>query len=397
MYRPNLVLLLMALAVLHAAPAWTQQAGAVLTIWKIGSPHRGDVPSADLPTELALRARRQGLTLRVDAFPAEGFAARFFAAVKRGAAPDIVAFDNVGLVNGITTQLGTFAGIGQDPAVRRDLVEVRAAFDEILQPGRGWAFAVKSSPRHRAAVTLALGPPSCPVLRAAALGPADLAPVASLVAKAHLTGDFSGVQHYVDPERVRGFAQTASGSRVETTVSCGIWGNARLAFALQKASFDTGSTVGHASLLLVFRRPASTWQLLGASRDPVSTGPFLTQVAAMASVLRREAVPGPAPGRAPGPATLIAPADGAFPAPRAGQRFGDFVFRPSGGRAAIAHIAEFAYNDDVRLFLVPAGADGQGRVSAGQLWTVKGPWTWRVWSIAPTGEVVFSETRTFTH
>jgi hypothetical protein len=393
MRRPSQRVLLVVLAILNGPAVSARQADAVLTVWKVGSPHRGDIPSAAPPPDLARQALRQGLTLRVEAFPAEGFAARFFAAIKGRTAPDILAFDNFGIIDGITTPLGTFAGIRQDPAVRRDLVQVQGAFDEILRPGQGWTFLVKSSARHAAAASLALRAPGCPTLPAPSRGPADLAPIAAIVAKAQLTGDFTGVQHYVDPERVRGFSTRATAARVDTVASCGVWGNERLAFALQRAAFDVGGTIGHASLLLVFRRPATTWQLLAASRDPVSTGVFIRQVPALAGALARE------PGRRalPAPPVLLSPADGMYPAPQAGHRFGDFRWRSSGSTNVVGHIAEFAYDDDARFFLTPFFSRNQGQVSAGQLWTTRGPWTWRVWAIADTGDVAFSETRTFVH
>jgi hypothetical protein len=36
-------------------------------------------------------------------------------------------------------------------------------------------------------------------------------------------------------------------------------------------------------------------------------------------------------------------------------------------------------------------------VSAGQLWSTRSDWAWRVWSITKSGEIAFSEVRTFVH
>ena len=74
----------------------------------------------------------------IDAFPPQGFADRFFAAVRDGTAPDVLVFDNFGILKGITTGLGSFVGIGQDPVVRNQLVQVTRSFDELLGPARGW-------------------------------------------------------------------------------------------------------------------------------------------------------------------------------------------------------------------------------------------------------------------
>jgi hypothetical protein len=43
-------------------------------------------------------------------------------------------FDNFGVMDGITTQLGKFEGIGEEPIIRRDLIRVTGAFDALLGP-----------------------------------------------------------------------------------------------------------------------------------------------------------------------------------------------------------------------------------------------------------------------
>jgi hypothetical protein len=64
----------------------------------------------------------------------------------------------------------------------------------------------------------------------------------------------------------------------------------------------------------------------------------------------------------------------------------------------VAEIVEFAYQDDARLFLRrPVLSESRGQISAGQLWTTRSTWKWRVWSITRTGDVVFSDARTFPH
>lgn len=146
-------------------------------------------------------------------------------------------------------------------------------------------------------------------------------------------------------------------------------------------------------MLLIFRRPSTEWQLLAVTRDPVSTRDFLRAF--------RQAPPlGPRDSRQPAtlaPATLIAPADGRSPQAARGQRFGDFTWRASPSPNVVMEIAEFAYGDDVRLFLQRPRPAATMAVSAGRLWTTKDKWTWRVWSISGTGDIAFSDTRTFTH
>jgi len=76
-----------------------------LRIWKIGSPHTGDTPRASTPYELSWEMARRKAKMSVEAFPARGFAARFRDAVARNNPPDVLVFDNHGVMDGITTDL----------------------------------------------------------------------------------------------------------------------------------------------------------------------------------------------------------------------------------------------------------------------------------------------------
>ena len=100
----------------------------------------------------------------------------------------------------------------------------------------------------------------------------------------------------------------------------------------------------------------------------------------------------------PSPATLLSPPDGQMPRPPDGQRFGVFNWRPSQSDDVVVEIVEFAYKDDVRLIVSrPQHAGAERQMSAGQLWTTRGEWKWRVWSLTGAGDVVFSDIRSFVH
>ena len=111
-------------------------AGDAIRIWKVGSPHRGEIPPTTLPPALAREATRRGFRLSIEAFPATGFATTFFDAVARGAAPDLLVFDNFGVMQGITTALGHFDGIGQDPS-RKPLTSKKLFVQSSIACGRG--------------------------------------------------------------------------------------------------------------------------------------------------------------------------------------------------------------------------------------------------------------------
>ena len=98
------------------------QTGVTIRIWTVGSPHTGETPDTRMPPGLAREAANRGWRLSVEAFPADGFATRFFAAARDGSPPDVVVFDNFGVMDGITVGATTIAGIGQDSATRKQLV-----------------------------------------------------------------------------------------------------------------------------------------------------------------------------------------------------------------------------------------------------------------------------------
>ena len=368
------------------------QTGTTIKIWKVGSPHTGDTPPTEMPPALAREAGKHGWRLSIDAFPAQGFADRFVAAVADGSAPDLLVFDNFGIMQGITTRLGTFVGIGQDPFIRSQLVRVTGSFDELLGPARGWTFLLTSSSNHVDARELALSTPRCAGAASAERLPADLA--VREVAVAYLTGDSGGVLTHADSERLSGLRPNSEPITVGGVAVCGGWGNERLAFVTINAAYQADTTVGHSSLLLAFRKVSSRWQLLVAARDPVSNRDFVALLPTLSKTLARDVAAGPLPA----PATLRSPQNGRFPIPAIGARFGDFEWQSSTSEDVVAEIADFTNHDDARLFLLrPQNPGVVRRVSTGQLWSTRGEWTWRVWSITNSGEIAFSESRTFVH
>ena len=368
------------------------QTGTTIKIWKVGSPHTGDTPHTEMPPALAREAGKRGWRLSIDAFPAQGFAERFLAAVGDGSAPDLVVFDNFGIMQGITTRLGSFVGIGQDPFIRSQLVRVTGSFDDLLGPARGWIFLFTSSSNHADARELALSTPRCAGATSRENLPADLA--VSEVAAAYLTGDSGGVLPHADPERLSGLRRNPEPLTAGGVAVCGGWGNERLAFVTVNAAYQADTTVGHAPVLLAFRKVSSRWQLLVAARDPVSNRDFVAALPTLSKMLARDVAAGPLPA----PATLRSPQNGRVPIPAKGARFGDFEWQSSTSEDVVAEIAEFTYDDDARLFLLrPRTAGAVRRVSTGQLWSTRGEWAWRVWSITSSGEIAFSESRTFVH
>lgn len=365
----------------------------IIRIWRVGDPHTAGTPNARVPAAFAREAAGRGWRIAAEAFPPNGFADVFRAAAARGDAPDILVFDNYGVMIGMTTKLGTFEGIGEDAAIKAKLVRVTGAFDALLGPRRGWTYLFRPSTNYDIARELALRQPGCtngpggPALRE------DLAALVPRVAKAYLELDEAALQAHVDPDRLPTGPSPRIAARVARVVPCGLWGNDTLAFVSVNTITEADAVLGNTPTLLAFRNVASRWQLLAASRDPISNGAFVTSLSMLDERLAKDS---PA-DEAMAAATLLSPPPGVFPAAAAGQRFGNFGWRSSASREVIAEVIEFSYDDDARLFVRPVFPGMRSQMSAGALWSTQRAWNWRVWSIARDGEIAFSEARDFVH
>lgn len=388
------VIIAATLAVDILAPGSPQSAtGDTILVWKIGSPWRGEIPAATVPSHFRGAARRLGFGVAVATFPASGFAARFADAVARNTAPDVIVFDNFGIMNGITTPLGRFDGIGQDPTRRAQLIRVTEAFDEWLGPSRGWTYLFTLSRHYEAASTLALSLRQCQDNTAAVALGGEFADIVSTTARAYLAHDPIDVQRHADLERLSIGMPSRAPARVDGVRMCGHWGNDKFAVAVVDGTYQSDEAIGHPRVVLVLRKPGSHWHVLVVARDPISTTEFVDRIREIADRLSPHAS-----GRGlPIPVSVLAPPAGQYPEPAAGQRFGDFVWRSSPSEDVVAEVAEFAYSDDTRLIAMPPTPPAaRVRLSAGQL--VSGAsWRWRVWSISQTGDVVLSDVRTFVH
>jgi thiol-disulfide isomerase/thioredoxin/outer membrane lipoprotein-sorting protein len=374
-------------------PSQTERASEEIIVWKVGSPDRGDTPDTAIPPDLEQAAEQKGLKLTVQAFPAKGFVQQFFEAFRNGQDPDVLAINNYGIIKGITTPLGDFTGIASDEAIHEKLVKVTESMSGLevdsFGHSKGWEFLVSSSRHFEAAKLLALRHPECDRRWELAPLTQDLEDSVVAIAHAYLEGDKKSLSSWEDEERLHADVGEPRHFNVLEMKGCRYWGDERLTFVPVVSSYELSKALGQVSLLLTLRKQAARWQLLAASTDPISLSRFPEGIPKLMGLLQQ----GQAPGTAPVPARLLAPADGQFPVPAQGQRFGDFVWQPSTSSNVVAEVIEFAYKDDVRLFLRFALESGQ--LSAGQLWQTHSLWRWRVWSIADSGAISFSESRTF--
>jgi hypothetical protein len=359
----------------------------LITVWKVGDPWRGTVPDTAVPTALDSSARRLGYGLRVEAFPIQGFSSRFFHAFEAHQVPDILVFNNIGVLQGISTPLGSFTGIGTAPEIHAALVKVTGSLAAL--EGHGWEYLIRTSPNHQAARELALRTPECSTGSEAAL-PAALGDIAVQSASAYLEGN---PQAFEDPDRLHTDVTEQKERQVEEIKACGYWGTDHLAFVQAIASYTSPEAIGWDDTLLVLRKWGEQWRLLAFSSDPVSDTSFVAEIPAMVSLITKPWTP----RSTLAPPSLVTPQDGEFPVPAPGARFGDFSWHPSPSAGEVAEIAEFAYNGDTRLFaiLFAGPPPTTEHMSAGLLWSAPGIWKWRVWSISDTGAVAVSGPRSF--
>ena len=409
-----------------------QDSSGVITVWKIGSPHTGDTPDTSVPLDLDANAEKLGYNLKVESYPAEGFAEKLFEAYGKNQEPDILVIDNYGMIDGIKTARGSFIGIRSNAKVRQSLVKVTGSLKSLEGHRSGWEFLFRGSRNYESAKALALRLEGCSENSASSPVPEEERAAVERMANVYLEGQEAEAA-LDDPDRLLsaegdsrrsgklrvvnepitngdGFQEfggkprpgNSKGSNddlqrvhVLETTACGYWGNGHLAFASALATYEAEDSLGRLPVLLILRNQQGQWRTLAASTDPTTTTAFLGQMPKLAQLLGK-------PWKTDNevlPAKILAPEDGIEPEAPAGERDGNFEWQPSGSSHVVAEIVEFAYKNDSRLFVrfVSGSTGSREQLSAGQLWYTLSIWRWRVWSISDSGAVAFSESRSFPH
>jgi hypothetical protein len=406
----TLVLYASSSAPAHAATP-TKPGSNLIRVWIVGSPHTNSLPRAVVPAELRQRAESLGYTVEVEAFRPDGFAAHFHQALQSHTEPEILTFDNYGVIIGMNTKLGWFQGIDWDRRTASSLALVHETMSS-LQP-RGWVMLVRSAINYEAARTLAMRPPECDPRSGLPANPATIEPTlryvqqkAVFATRAYLDCDQSTLATISDESRmVQQCFQPQSDTKAESIIACSVSGNDKLAFVTLAGGFSSvvrdpralapskqGIDLGQRSLLAVLTNQSGTWKLLAITHDPVNTvaripAPMNTLINALDKTL--------ATAITPEPARLLTP-NGVYPAPQRGERFGDFIWEPSQSSDVIGQVAEFMWGKETnwgltRLFFLPPNVNKQ---STGGL-MLGGTTMWRVWSISKSGDIAFSEQQSF--
>lgn len=380
-----------------AADAAQKNTEQVIRVWKVGSPHRGEVPDVRMPEDLSRKAKELNCRIEVRSMPARDLYGLLTLAFATNDEPDVLVIDNMGLIEGIKTQLGSFDGVGRDPRVRTSLLMVSEAFRS-LESTPGWQYLFKTSRNFAQAKLLAMMEPECKLAYGKSGSwtgdvQANLEKTAIAAATAYFRHDFSaldalvGGRYLVDSDLLRQPTSTISRNRI-----CGGWGNQRLAFINTVTQFENETTVGYGNLLEVLTSTGGQWRLLSLSSDP----------RIIARLQQAEFVLKPTSDSDPQlePPTLIGPADGAF------FRRWPAEERPllewtSAGKGSILYLVEAQFTNPRRrgetetlwsgrgfTLIPPVGLKTRATFGAGQQ-----PHRWRIWAIDENGFCVRSDWR----
>ena len=385
----------------------------VTRIWIVGSPHTNALPPGVVPPELRKRAESLGYVIEIEAFRASGFAAQFHQALQSHTEPEILTFDNYGVISGMKTVNGWVDGIDWDRRTASSLALVHETMTS-LQP-RGWVMLVPSAVNYEAARALSMRPATCDARSGPATDAPTIEPIlheaqktAVLATRAYFDCDRSTLATISDESRlVQQCMLPQSDTKTETIKACCVSGNHKLAFVSLAGSFSAktrdprtiypsmhGANLGQRSILAVLTNQSGTWRLLAITHDPANT---VARIPLTTNMLVKSLDNGSPTGLTTEPARLLTP-DGVFPVSQKPDPFGNFIWEPSQSTDVIGQVVEFMWAKDrdsglTRLFFLPAN---ENKLSTRYL--MSGVRTsWRVWSVTKSGDVVFSEQHSYTH
>jgi hypothetical protein len=400
-------------AVCEAGTKGISKSDNVIRIWSVGSPFTRVLPQTTVPLELERQAEVLGFKLTIENVRAAEFPDKLREAVQAHTQPEILTFDNFGVIVGVNTPTGRYPGVlNTDYGIASSLEMVYESF-ATLQPRHWWVTLVRSAANYEAARTLAMRPPSC-LRETQAPSSIELKAAmetATQAAHAYLACDGSALTAFSDESKLGGKCFLPQDTvRVEAIQPCGVVGNNRLAFVSLASTFVARrqeppptrdpaysrwlmeTALGQQTVLAVLRKQTGGWRLFAISDDPIDTdGPTFFTLERLAGLLTNET----ADISTPLPARLVT-AEGTNLRPPPYRPFGNFEWIPSESPEVVCEVAEF---------LVGEGADPRERtrllfflrhensLSSGKLWGTTGHW--RMWSINKAGNVSLSESRSY--
>jgi hypothetical protein len=246
----------------------------IIRVWRVGSPHHGDVPPGGIPPDLQEEAAKLGCILEVRVMPARDLRDSFFGALATNDEPDILVIDNMGMILGITTALGHFEGLDKDASVRASLLNVSESLRS-LETHPGWEYLIKTSRHHALAKALAMRKIECSseeVSRSRAWtdeNGAEIRKFAETATQAYFSNDLAALDALVGVKYLDDSLPISNRKNVVSEVqTCGWWANRRVAFVNTVTSFESTDRIGRQSLLVAAANTDGRWRLLMLGDSP---------------------------------------------------------------------------------------------------------------------------------
>lgn len=355
-----------------------------IRVWRVGSPHRGDVPQPTVPPDFQAIARTRGLQFDVTSFAAKDFYEAFRSARVTRDEPDLLVFDNMGLVRGIITARGTFEGIADDPNVATTLVDVKEALKS--WGPKPWQYLITSSRHYQAARMLATRPIDCRWMLPDAISHAtdsidlDLRRAAEQAATDYISHGVTAASE--DPVGLGDQPR-----RIAEERACDAWGNDRLAFVVVVTSFEGPKDVGYRSLAVAVAKVDGVAHVL-------SIGDF----AKIVSMLQHSAsrlTSGPA--KTVPPPALIAPVAEASSLRMPPEKRPLLEWRSDSAPGGV-YLVEWQFGDQSATVWRGSGFsivknNGPAAMVQAPFGVGRQPHRWRIWAIDEAGNVGLSEWR----
>lgn len=361
---------------------------ALVTIWRVGSPHDGETPAAQIPGDLEALIAACGIRAQVRSFAADQFGDEFVAAMQAGSAalPAILTGNNYLPFEDLFQRRGVSV-----PSVRASgVLKMIDPFVFLITSAPGYAAARRIAATNQGVATESfswtLDEPSWAEHSDRVPSQADQQVLAELNARAvsaYVRGDLLEIAPLLHQEFLGGRG-TSTRCAVGDIRARRTLGNSRLALMLATASFWNDAEVGCVEVLSVWVNVEGRWSLLTITSDPVSIDATRETIPWLASQLTEELLEQPLPAGSLTPTTDLPSSTD--------DEYGDFQWTPSASPDVVAEVAEFDYGDASRLFVHP-----HNRVSAGELWCTGDLWTWRIWSICRDGQIALSEAGRFVY
>ncbi len=376
-------------------------AGA-LRIWTVDNGHWiNRYGASSVPKLFGEAVKAAGGTASVEAIPKEAFPRVLADAVARNQLPDIIASNNWRLIRKEFKRHRLWSRMVKVHSVLAPL-----ATEGGLKSGLGWLgqpYLDRQSDKFELMRQVMLQiPEGCPDSWSGVYGvdAQELAPLVKEMAAAYVARDIGTLSRYRDPDAL---SFPDDGDRAETdarihgVVVCSLFGNDRLAFSRTVTVYEKPSALGHQTWLLVVRRNGGSWRLLAATSDTGPSRRIWFQRSATAKALR-----GGSNTFSPDAPLLLYPENSARPQPANGKKYGMFRWQPSDDANTAMEFLETACRYKRRAVFITLAMQlkppSHEKYIPGEhpaSW-IKGKHTqckWRVWRVARSGKIVFSEIR----